>query len=279
LTSFSSNRHLIYTVITGDYDELTKPLWHPANVDFLAVVDRHYTGKIVAPWSRMVVEPPGDAKQANRNLKMKLLAEGKNYASLTYIDGNIRIIRSMARSIDHVLSRGKALGIFEHSERSTPFEEITECLLQKKLSYAEAEFEQSRLARRGSDSVRFGLFDGGVLILNPRVTTAEQILERWATLFKENPARDQISLSIVQKEFQEEIVVFPHWRTSMFPIIVRCPHSKPSVNEFRLIRLIQNFPRLFSFLQQFRTFLTGRHRQNFRIHLDHVALSKNRTRS
>ena len=251
MDNFTGGKHLFYTVITGDYDSLQRPVWNPPNVDYLAILDSAYTRKIAKPWKLKFVEAGGDPKIANRALKMDLFPEPHGYASITYLDGNVRVVRSMAKYISEFLSSGKAVSVFEHFDRATPFQEVRECVKEQKLTKFQADFELNRISDLVSDPGSLRLFDGGVLMVNPTSDFGDRIFSRWKYLFDENPVRDQIPLSIVQNELKEQILVFPNWRRSLRPELLRVPHNnESSFFVVMLFSLSSCFPQALSAVQQ-----------------------------
>jgi len=226
---FSSGRHLVYTVIAGDYDWLKRPLWHPPNVDYVAFIPEA-EGKELNGWNLIPVPESGlDSKLLNRKMKIMGFDPPGDYDSIVYTDGSIQIVGSLEGILEVFLDSGKALGIFRHLERRTPWEELVAARKQKLISEEEHQFEEARLLPFRTRGIELNLFDAGVILKNPRKEALLEISKKWMDLFVQNPTRDQVSLPVVAREYEQEILCFEHWRRVVKPTFLRYPHnvSKP----------------------------------------------------
>ena len=221
----SAGRHLIYTVIAGGYDWLKRPLWHPPNVDYVAFVPEA-RGAELNGWKLCPVAESGlDSKLLNRKMKILGFDPLGDYQSIVYTDGSIQIVGSLEGLLGTFLDSGKALGVFRHLERRTPWEELCAAREQKLISEEEHQFEEDRLLLLGAQGYELNLFDAGVILKNPRQEALSEISKRWMDLFMQNPARDQVSLPVVVREYENSILCFEHWRRLEAPIFLRYPHN------------------------------------------------------
>jgi len=222
---FESGKHLIYTVIAGDYDSLKRPLWRPKNVDYHAFVSGpvHPTKR---GWKLFrLPESISDAKLLNRRMKIRGVEFEEHYDSITYVDGSIQIIGSLELTIARFLESGGALGLFQHHDRNNPWDELAACKKLGYLSDSEARFEAARLQRFKDARVSLPLFDAGVILKNPQKKALAKISGRWFELFIQNPIRDQLSLPIVVREHDQAVFQLEHWRKSHTPTFLRHPHK------------------------------------------------------
>ena len=225
LDQFKFGRHLVYTVIAGDYDSLKRPLWCPPNVDYLAFVsepvESESRGWQLSPLPNDIYNP----KLLNRRMKILGFGFDEEYDSVIYVDGSIQIIGSLDSAIAQFLQSERALGLFRHEDRNRPRDELIACLELGLLSENEHRFEESRIRQFEDDGIDLGLFDAGVIMKNPRREALSKISSRWFELFSENPVRDQLSLPIVVWEQQQHVFLFEHWRKSYAPTFLRYPHN------------------------------------------------------
>ena len=242
---FESGRHLIYTVIAGDYDSLKAPLWNPINVDYRAFVSGP-VHSMTGGWElSQLPENTSDAKMLNRKMKILGVEFEKQYDSIIYVDGSIQIIGSLEHTIVRFLNSGKALGLFRHYDRDNPWDELLACKESGYLSDDEARFEEVRLQRLKDEGVSLSLFDAGVIIKNPQKKALSEISVRWFELFIQNPIRDQLSLPIVVWEQDSDIFHLEHWRRGYAPTFLRHPHKAAGRVIKSLFWLGSACPRLF----------------------------------
>ncbi len=222
---FKSGRHLIYTVIAGDYDSLKRPLWRPQNVDYLAFVSEP-EGYEARGW-RLSKAPnhASNPKLVNRKMKILGIDLDYEYDSLIYIDGSIQIVGSLEHTIARFLESENALGLFRHDDRNSPWDELATCNKLGYLSQDEHRFEEDRLKRFKDEGIVLDLFDAGIILKNPRQEALTKISTRWFELFTQNPVRDQLSLPIVVWEHRQDIFQLEHWLTSCAPTFLRYPHK------------------------------------------------------
>jgi len=223
---FEKGRHLIYTVIVGDYDRLKRPLWNPKNVDYVAFT----AGCSPSGSSGWTTVPLSDESPnptvANRRMKILGADFGTRYDSVIYVDGSIQVVGSLRNDISRFLSSGCALGVFRHRDRSNPWEELAACQKIGYFSKEQFQFEENRLLPFRERQIELGLFDAGVLMKKPVHEELEALMVRWFTLFTENPVRDQLSLPIAVWENRQIVQHFEHWTDKVAPTFFRHPHER-----------------------------------------------------
>lgn len=221
---FESGRHLVYTVIVGDYDRLKRPRWRPKNVDYVAFTS-DYGFSNIRGW-RIIPLPDevSNPTELNRRMKIVGIDLAKSYRSSVYVDGSVQVVGSLRRDISLFLESGCALGVFRHGDRTTPWEELVVCGQKGHLSREQFQFEEERLRPFREKGVRLALFDAGVLMKNPLHESLETVMSSWFGLFNQNPVRDQLSLPIVVWENRAVVQEFGHWTDRLSPTFFRHPH-------------------------------------------------------
>jgi hypothetical protein len=239
--------HLVYTVINNGYDKLLDPLWTPPNVHYVAFTDQIPPVRESTAWQvRMMPPSIGEGKLQNRYLKMLYGVGLTEFASVTYIDGHIKVIGSLESRISQVLCSGAAFGVFRHPSRSTLREELAAVVLQGRSSPQEAEFDRAKIDSLG-DSDSLGLFVGGVIVKNPSASSLRPAMESWWGHFYKNPSRDQLSLPLVVSDFRQDIICWKHWEFDFDSQFLTVPHSRSRTVEERIKRfLYSKFPIFFA---------------------------------
>ena len=262
---YETGRHLIYTVIVGDYDRLKRPLWSPRNVDYVAFASE-YRSSHFRGWR--IVDLPDDISnptEVNRKMKILGIDLAKSYRSAVYVDGSIQIVGSLRQDISLFLESGCALGVFRHRDRNSPWEELIACWQLGYFSEEQFQFEEDRLRPFQEKGIQLALFDAGVLMTNPLHESLESIVSGWFSLFNQNPVRDQLSLPIVVWKNREMVHEFGHWVDRFFPTFARHPHRSGGILIKAIFWVGALCPRMFQLLVKLKRQIVSS-KQGWRMH-------------
>ena len=217
-------RVLIYTAVFGQYDRVLPPRWQRPGLTYILLSDD--STLTVDGWETVVVSLDVSAKKSNRELKFMYEVGNPRYDYIVYLDGNFGIWRSLDPLIEK-LDRSKAtLGLFEHPNRTTIFEELSACLELGKITEREFALEKLEIERqvRSRDGTR--LWSAGCLIKknsSPALLTA---MKTWSELFSSNALRDQFWLAEAVHRSGAQILEFEHWSKSLLPRLFLHRHRK-----------------------------------------------------
>jgi hypothetical protein len=186
-----NQRVVVYTCITGGYDELTAPAHADPEIDYVCFSDGETSP--VAPWRMIDVRHLAmTAKDRNRYVKMHPHLVLPEHDVSIYVDGSIRIVGNLRPFLASCDSRIENILLYDHPERSCAYAEGAACahfahdwiwrITRQLSSYRKAGFPEN-----------YGLFEAGVII---RRNTSEMrvLMEAWWAAYSTGVRRDQLTL-------------------------------------------------------------------------------------
>lgn len=184
-------RGVIYTVLTGKYEELKEPVFVDKQFDYVCFTDD--AGLKSNVWKfRLLKDGDGlDPQRMSRKPKILCCDYLEEYDFSVYVDSKFRIIGNLGAYIEKY-ARGASLLAFPHYSRNCVYEEAEACInLQKdKQEIISAQVEKYR---KEGMPVHFGLIDAGYMVRSHRDTKLRQMLNTWWSEFIRGCRRDQIS--------------------------------------------------------------------------------------
>lgn len=195
-SNLKNKKIVVYTCITGDYDEIEEPLYCSENVKYVLFTNNK---KIKSKkWTIVYLENKEKFNNVllNRYVKMHPFEFFKDYDYSIYIDGNIKIYSDLSCYINRINQEfGFAFNI--HSCRNKLSSEIAACKILKK---GNIEKLKKQIDRYYSDGMPddYGLLEANVILYDLKSKLAKNIFENWWNEFKTSESgRDQIALPYV----------------------------------------------------------------------------------
>ena len=188
-------KKVIYTVLTGNYDELRQPLAVDASFDYVCFTDRSGQGGV---WQLRDIPFAGSDFLRSRYPKILSREVLPEYGLSVYMDANLQIT---SEEFYRVISAFEGpLGLVEHPSRDCVAEELRYCYLKDKLS--------TRVARRLAGYYRssgmprhWGLFENNLILRRGDEPRMEALERAWWRLMQESASpRDQLCLTPVLRE-------------------------------------------------------------------------------
>ena len=201
---FPDTKIAVYTVITGNYDTPSEPVYVDDDIDYYLFADSESAsgcnGKV---WnvihSPLLQEGMSNAKR-NRYMKLHhdemLELTGRKYDYSIYIDGSIRIICDIKPLVYSLIESGKTLAIHHHRIRDCIYEERNDILMQNKARAKDID-EQLNFYRNDGMPEHFGLFENTILIRKCNDSKLNDIMHQWWLQVERFTQRDQLSLPYV----------------------------------------------------------------------------------
>lgn len=183
---------VIYTVITGNYDELCTPQYIDDEYDYICFTDnRKLTSDI---WSVRYVENMENLDRARLSRKYKILCHEflKEYDYSIYVDGKIQIIGDLRKYIE-TYCRGSSMLCFPHFVRSCAYEEAKACIAIGKDTPEIIKKQMEGYEKEGYP-VNNGLIDGACLVRQHHSSILQKVMECWWNEVKSKSRRDQLSI-------------------------------------------------------------------------------------
>lgn len=189
---------VIYTCITGKYDNLKTPFLKFNNIDYVAFTDNEEKKNSV--WNvKDIPENIKDLKDnvlINRYIKFHPNELFKDYDYSIYIDGNIKVMSDFTDFI-YGINDKTGLAFHRHQFRNCIYDEIEACRLVKKGNYKKMKIQTEMYKSEGFPE-KFGLYECGVIVTDLKNNVSLKILDEWWKEFiKSEMRRDQISLPYI----------------------------------------------------------------------------------
>ncbi len=182
---------VVYTCVTGGYDELMSPRQIEPEIDYICFTDQITLS--VPGWEIRPIPPElGGYALANRFAKMHPHILFPEYELSIYVDGNIEIVGGLHSLLESTLMR-KDIALYEHPFRDCVYIEANECAAIGYDWYWRIE-SQMNVYRKSGYPAGSGLFECGVIIRRHSAKDVEELMEAWWVAYQNGIKRDQISL-------------------------------------------------------------------------------------
>lgn len=185
-------RTVVYTCVTGDYDQLNQPYLYPNNIDFVLYSDH----KNVKGWINR--ELPNNVKQYSNSLKNRYIKFhphelfGKDYDFSIYIDGNITPISDLS-VMDELVNKKYGLAFHSHRNRDCIYDEAAACRALHKGNYNKIIEQLNKYEKEGFPH-HYGMVEGNVIVTDLHSHKSYELLsELWNEVINSNSGRDQIA--------------------------------------------------------------------------------------
>lgn len=188
------NKGVVYTVITGNYDDLMTPRFINDNWDYICFTDSEDLKSDF--WKIKRIEDQ-DLDFARKSRKYKVLPHIylSQYDYSLYIDGNFIINGDIDDYINEYSQNSPILCLI-HPDRDCIYDEAEVCIKIKKDS---PERIENQIAKYQSQEYppHNGLIAGGILYRDHRNPLVIKVMEDWWDEIKSNSYRDQLSFNYV----------------------------------------------------------------------------------
>lgn len=183
---------VVYTVLTGDYDNIVDPLYVTPGVDYLVFTNREIKKKV---WKTIKVDNGGLSDlMLSRRIKMlpqEYLPQG--YNTNIYVDANVIIFGDITM-LATKLNEQCHFAVSAHSMRNKVKEELDELVNLGKVESSLADNVFSRYIAEGFED-NLGLAECTVLVRHGGNYGLDKLMQTWWKEFSTNGLnRDQISL-------------------------------------------------------------------------------------
>lgn len=191
-----NNRIVVYTCITGNYDNISLPYIKEENVDYILYTDNKNLKNNI--WN--VKQIPNSLKKLethqliNRYIKLHPHELFKNkYDYAIYIDGNIKIM-STIKDLQFCINKKTGLAFHRHRTRNDVYNELVACKLIGRARATDCN-KQIKNYQKMKLPKNFGLFECNAFIVDLNNKNCEKIfIDWWEDFFVEPTKRDQPSL-------------------------------------------------------------------------------------
>lgn len=191
---FSDNRIAIYTAVYGGYDSYYEPRIKPDNCDYYIFTDGDIKKQDSAWVKKKVYYDEFNSltnAQKNRYVKMHPHLLFPNYEYSIYVDGNIEVVTDFTEFIQEFNEYGVKL--HTHFNRHCAYDEIEECIKQKKCSIEQLVNYRRKLLNENFPR-DYGLLEAPVICRKHHLAICKTIMEKWWDEYINCISRDQLAL-------------------------------------------------------------------------------------
>lgn len=183
---------VIYTVITGTYDDIHEPLYKEQNADYVLFTNNK---KLASDfWEiRYVDEMTLNDKDLSRHIKMHPhIYLGNLYDVSIYVDGSLWVYGDLS-SLSKYLGNDKSLCVTRHCERHTVKEEV-DALIKWNMVEEQIALNQYEKYKNMGFPDDMGLVECTILVRKHNDPQLIRLMELWWQEYMNGAKRDQISL-------------------------------------------------------------------------------------
>ena len=199
----------VYTVITGNYDDIKTHIYMDDTIDYYLITDapESKTSAISQEWRKRlnILPVPGHLEglnnaKKNRYIKLhpdEILSEentGKKYDYTVYLDGSIRITCDIKPLVYSLIESGKSIAIHKHPGVDCIYDEAQNCWIIGKVKWKDAA-EQMKTYRQEGMPEHFGLHETSIIIRKCNDPELHSVMNEWWKQIERYSHRDQLSLS------------------------------------------------------------------------------------
>lgn len=197
--NYEKPRIVIYTCMTGNYDNIETPFLQFDNVDYIAYVDNNkkYDGWKTKKIPKSVMDKVKGNVNINRYIKMhpiELFQDKYDYS--IYVDSNIQIIGDLRELLRNINDK-TGLAIHNHRERISIYDEIDYCITYKRGNISKLK-EIKNVFYKEKFPNNFGVYECNILVTDLNSKKSQKIYyDWWEDFIARQLGRDQISLPYV----------------------------------------------------------------------------------
>lgn len=185
---------VVYTAISGNYDDLKNPQVINKNFDYVCFTDNP---KIKSDIWKIVKFTSEGLDQVRKCREVKILPHKyfSDYKYSIWIDGNIDIIDDVNELItEFIILKKSNLLTFKHPLRECIYEEAQTCINDKRdkkkiIIKQMIKYQEEKLPEQ------IGLIESNVIIRNHNNAAVVKLMENWWEEVREHSKRDQLSFN------------------------------------------------------------------------------------
>jgi hypothetical protein len=205
---YQQEKKLLYTVVTGGYDQLNEIPKKLHNWDFICFTDnpdlKSDTWQIRELENKLNLEP----FRLSRHYKINNHLVDSEYDLSVYIDCNYRIRGDLDTFVSHILPIGKQIGMLLHPFHSSLAEEVELCVTNNKDDEEMLRSQYRYYVEEKQFRDSFPHIAGGMIIRRSGDPTIKKLMETWFSQLMRWSRRDQMAFNYSLAKHPE---IFPHY--------------------------------------------------------------------
>lgn len=196
--SYSNLKLTVYTVVSGKYDIINRPIFKDDKIDYYIFTDQELPKN--SPWKRITFKEANidnltPLEQA-RYVKTHPHLFFADYDYSMFIDGNIQITCDIKPLFYSLHEKNKTIAIHEHQCRDCIYDEAKAIYILGKAKFFDIHKQISNY-KKALFPEHYGLFETNVLIRKHNDSICMKIMEDWWNQIEMFTKRDQLSFTYV----------------------------------------------------------------------------------
>ena len=202
------NKKVVYTCITGEYDEIIEPSYVTSDFDYICFTDN--TRLVSNVWEiRQIPEELNELSNVKKQRYMKInphlyLSE---YELSIWVDGNVNVKGDLNELLDEVLTDGYSVYIPQHPVRNCIYDEARAVVSMKKDTATNVNQQIDRYKNEGFPK-NYGLLQSNIMLRIHNHKDCIRLMETWWDELKDNSHRDQLSFNYALWKNEDIKVVY-----------------------------------------------------------------------
>lgn len=186
-------RGVIYTAITGNYDDVKEPKYINPNYDYILFTNNPQIKSNL--WQVRLIDNEGQLDNVRLARKIKILGHKylTEYDYSVWVDSKFEIIDNLEEYI-HAYRKTEPILCFPHYENDCAYKEKELCELFKKDDSGIMEKQMERYRNEGYP-VGNGLVETGILVRDLKNARLIRVMETWWQEILNGSKRDQLSFN------------------------------------------------------------------------------------
>lgn len=176
---FVNSKIVVYTCVSGKYDNIPEPLLSFSNVDYVAFVDETIPKKD-SLWIYRQIPQKAEMNNSilkNRYLKFHPAEFLSEYDYSIYVDGNVRVVSDIRDFVRYCVPK-TGLAMHTHGQRDCVYDEAEVCILYKRGNKQKIK-KQIEHYRRSGFPAHFGLNEANVIVCDLKNNLGVRLLNKW----------------------------------------------------------------------------------------------------
>lgn len=190
-SDFFSGKGVIYSAITGGYDDVTDPEYIEDDFDYILFTDNRNIKSDIWKVVYLENEQQLDNVRLARHVKIMGHEYLKGYDYSVWVDGKIRIIGSISDYIEKYKLQEPII-CFNHYSHNNLQDEMTACLQLNK-DKKEKIIDQIETYKKEGFDGDLGMIDSAVLVRDLKSSSVMKLMSTWWDEVKNKTVRDQLS--------------------------------------------------------------------------------------
>lgn len=191
---YNTNKIVVYTAISGTYDELHNPEFIDEDITYVCFTDNFNLKSDT--WNVEYVKFDGNPALAIREYKILPHKFFKNFDTSVWIDGSTKV-KDDIRTYIKKYGKNAEMLCFPHPERNCIYDEAATVMLYKRAGVKECVEQQMHYLKDVNYPEKNGLYSCGCIVRNHSTEIIKKIMEDWWEEVNKFTKRDQISFPVV----------------------------------------------------------------------------------